>query len=149
LRRIDARIRHEPTVSVIVSGRTEGRAVGGMADTIRRRIIEQDEFTDATIEPAADRARRMRLRVSARRVWASGADGCGLAGHLRLTIDELRHAMTQPYFGAAWATLEAVSPILLQRRVRFADLVTEILNAEKELVSLHRLAARPLALATV
>ncbi len=38
LRRVDARIRHALEVHVTVSGRTEGRSPGGMADTIRRRL---------------------------------------------------------------------------------------------------------------
>ncbi len=52
LRRIDARIRHDPEIKVIVSGRIEGRARDGMADAIRRRMIRQDEFTDTQVEPA-------------------------------------------------------------------------------------------------
>jgi GT2 family glycosyltransferase len=44
LRRIDAKIRHSPDVQVVVSGRTEGRAKGGMADTIRRRMVCPDMF---------------------------------------------------------------------------------------------------------
>jgi hypothetical protein len=51
LRRIDARIRHDPAVRVTVSGRFVGRAEGGMADTIRRRLIHQDVFTDESLEP--------------------------------------------------------------------------------------------------
>jgi len=37
--RFDARIRHSRDVRVVVSGRIIGRAVGGMADTIRRRLL--------------------------------------------------------------------------------------------------------------
>ena len=52
LRLIDARVRHDPQISVIVSGRIEGRAQGGMADTMRRRMVKQDEFADDRVEPA-------------------------------------------------------------------------------------------------
>ena len=52
LRLMDARVRHDPQISVVVSGRIEGRAHGGMADTIRRRIVRQDEFVDDRIQPA-------------------------------------------------------------------------------------------------
>jgi hypothetical protein len=38
LRRVDARIRHVPGVRVVVSARIVGRAPGGMADTMRRRV---------------------------------------------------------------------------------------------------------------
>jgi hypothetical protein len=63
LRRIDARIRHAPEVRVVVSGRTIGRAVGGMADTIRKRMIKPDETIDDRLEPAEDAARRAHLRI--------------------------------------------------------------------------------------
>ena len=46
LRRVDARIRHAPEVRVVVSGRIQGRATGGMADTIRRRLVRSDETLD-------------------------------------------------------------------------------------------------------
>jgi hypothetical protein len=62
LRRIDARIRHAPEVRVMVSGRTMGRAAGGMADTIRRRMINPDETLDDRLEPALDALRRAELR---------------------------------------------------------------------------------------
>ena len=57
LRRVDARIRHAPEVHVSVSGRTEGRSEGGMADTIRRRLAKPDEYIDDRLEPALDCAR--------------------------------------------------------------------------------------------
>lgn len=51
---MDARIRHDVGVAVVASGRLEGRATGGMADTIRRRMRQQDEYTDDLVEPAAE-----------------------------------------------------------------------------------------------
>jgi GT2 family glycosyltransferase len=42
LRLVDARIRHAADIAVQVSGRLEGRAAGGMAETIKRRISCQD-----------------------------------------------------------------------------------------------------------
>ncbi len=68
---IDAQIRHDPAIRVTVSGRIVGRAPGGMADTIRRRIVQQDEFSDAQLEPAVDAYRRADFR---RRVWAAWDD---------------------------------------------------------------------------
>ena len=69
LARIDARIRHDPSVVVSVSGRTVGRAAGGMADTIRRRMQQQDEFTDEQAEPAVDAYRRYDFRRRVRGAW--------------------------------------------------------------------------------
>jgi hypothetical protein len=54
-----ARIRHAPEVWVTVSGRLEGRAAGGMADTIRARIAEPPRWLDERLEPLDDRLRRL------------------------------------------------------------------------------------------
>lgn len=54
------RIRHAPEIVVTVSGRTMGRAEGGMADTIRRRLQRADPYLDDALEPAMDFWRRLR-----------------------------------------------------------------------------------------
>jgi GT2 family glycosyltransferase len=127
LRQIDARIRHAPGVRVTVSGRTVGRAAGGMADTIRRRIVRQDEFIDSAIEPAADRLRRISWRAQARALWEGlGTDHVGLARGMGVTSGLVRCALAAPFFGAAWARLERASPLLCARAVRFVDLPAEI-----------------------
>ena len=63
LRQSGARIRHAPDVTVVVSGRILGRAEGGMADTIRRRLVAPDLALDSALEPVADRVARLRRRV--------------------------------------------------------------------------------------
>ncbi len=72
LRRRDCRIRHAPEVWVSVSGRIEGRAVGGMADTIRRRLLAPDLFLDDQLERVDDAVRRARLRRLARVAFQAG-----------------------------------------------------------------------------
>ena len=127
LRQLDARIRHAPSVTVTVSGRTHGRAAGGMADTIRRRIVQQDEFTDSTIEPAADRVRRLSLRAHLRALWTGlRTDRKPLIEALDTTASVVDRALSSPFFGLAWAALERECPKLQSRRVRFADLAAEI-----------------------
>jgi glycosyltransferase involved in cell wall biosynthesis len=126
LRRVDARIRHAPEVRVVVSGRTIGRAVGGMADTIRRRMVRPDEKLDDRLEPAIDAARRAQLRNLARLAWSRP----GLiermsdffAKLLLMLPDEVARVLNFPYFGAAWAELESRSISLLKRKVLIADL---------------------------
>jgi len=59
LESINARIRHAPEIVVAVSGRTIGRAKGGMADTIRRRLRRADPYLDDALEPAVDCWRRL------------------------------------------------------------------------------------------
>jgi hypothetical protein len=126
---MDARVRHDPAIEVVVSGRIVGRAEGGMADAIRRRMIQQDEFTDEQVEPAEDAFRRYSLRGRARRMWSGGSDAA-LARDLGMSRTCLSDCLGHRFFGASWAELEAVSPVLQRRRVRFADLAKEVATAE-------------------
>ena len=117
----DARIRHAPDVQVIVSGRQMGRAAGGMADTLHRRMVDLDMYADTPAEPAANAFRRYELRRRCR-LAHSGAWDATLAGDLQLPAATLMRCMAASGFGAAWAGLEAASPGLLRNRVRFSDL---------------------------
>ncbi|MGA2408780.1 MAG: glycosyltransferase family A protein [Candidatus Binataceae bacterium] len=134
LRRIDARIRHAPEVRVIVSGRTKGRAAGGMADTICRRIIRPDETLDERLEPALDAVRRAKLQRLIRSAWSlptQHAVRAGvLAGLLQLTFAEIVDGLSLPYFGAAWAELEMKSPVLIKRKVPVSDLENQTMLAQ-------------------
>lgn len=140
LLRMDARIRHDPTVTVSVSGRTLGRASGGMADTIRRRIGQQDEFIDDSVEPAADAYRRIDFRRRVRLAWreqpAARATTQELAVDLGMPGTLLEQILETPFFGTAWAEIEAHSPFLIRRRLRFADLPREIAYA-RQLLQQH------------
>jgi hypothetical protein len=144
LRQVDAPIRHAPSVSVRVSGRIQGRAAGGMADTIRRRIIQQDEFTDTSIEPAKDRFRRVSLRAHARALWVGiRTDWPSLAQALNTSGETVHRAFALPFFGRAWAALERDCPMLHPRRVRFSDLAAEIEAAIALRAHCHPAPARP------
>jgi glycosyltransferase involved in cell wall biosynthesis len=135
LARIDARIRHDPTVRVTVSGRLHGRAAGGMADTIRRRICRQDEFTDVRLEPAMDAYRRAGVRRRVRADWAAQQAGEAPYPALiaRLGIPNLlyQRMLSVRHFGATWAKVQANTPFLTRRRVRFAELPRQIADARK------------------
>lgn len=101
LRRADARMVHARDVRVVVSGRILGRAAGGMADTIRRRLAAPDTELDDALEPVADRVRRVRRRRAARDAFVPG------------TVT----------FGSAWAAMEAGLPRV---RVPVASLAAEM-----------------------
>ena len=118
LRRVDARIRHEPSISVVVSARTEGRASGGMADTMRRRMERPDPFLDARLEPAVDALQRVRLRRRLRETWAMPRRDAApaVAAQLGLPAAQLAELLCMNHFGAAWAAVEAASPVLRRRR---------------------------------
>jgi hypothetical protein len=135
--RADARIRHEPGIEVVVSGRTVGRAEGGMADAIRRRMVQQDEFADDQVEPAMDAWWRYSSRYRARCAWSAKRIDAGLASDLNIPVSVLAEALSRRFFGSAWAKLERVSPRLYRRRVRFADLRDEIARAQDVLRQLE------------
>jgi GT2 family glycosyltransferase len=126
LRRVDARIRHAPEVRVVVSGRTVGRATGGMADTIRRRLIKPDQTVDDRLEPAMDAARRAGMRRGVRLAWSSPGKCSKLFNYLatRLNVDSQKivQILSSSHFGAAWAELERISIPFHKRKVPVADL---------------------------
>jgi glycosyltransferase involved in cell wall biosynthesis len=149
LRRVDARIRHAPQLRVTVSGRLDGRAPGGMAATLQRRLGAPDEWADEALEPAIDAYRRGLARARLRRLW-QGVDGAqvlrvdlpgvdlpgvDLPGVDLLGVDLLvggaaiREALTLTFFGQAWNQVEALSPVLARRRLHVSDLAREVRRA--------------------
>jgi hypothetical protein len=132
LRRVDARIRHSRNVVVTVSGRIVGRAKGGMADTIARRMREGDKWLDDCLEPAADRVRRATLRAFMRRAWPRNPHGdsaAALAKALRLPPAIVSRAFEAATFGRAWGDLERASLVLRRRTVLAKDLERETIAA--------------------
>lgn len=124
LERVDARIRHAPEIAVVVSGRTVGRAEGGMADTIRRRLGRPDPYLDDALEPAADFLRRVTLRARFRRAWAGGeADGLAMA--VGVPDPVLAAALAARFAGEGWAMLEAASPVLGRTLVPADDVLRQ------------------------
>jgi glycosyltransferase involved in cell wall biosynthesis len=136
LRMIDAPVRHDPNIRVVVSGRIEGRAQGGMADAIRRRIVKQDEFVDDGIEPARAAFLRLRMKRLFRLLWQEPAEAKldQLARILAIAPAVVADAIDTPYFGQGWSTVEQASPLLAPERVRFVDLPREMKIAQ----AMHR-----------
>lgn len=140
LRRVDARVRHAPEVHVSVSGRTDGRSKGGMADTIRRRLTQPDAFIDDRLEPAVACAHRARCRAALRRAYDDPARELGaLASLVKLDPALLDRCLAPPFFGLAWEAVERTSPTLVRRRVAVADLAAETAAAVAMLAGLRRL----------
>ena len=73
LSRHDARIRYCPTAHVITSGRTHGRAPGGVADTLAIRSREPDAFCDDALEPFRTAFARAAWRGRLRRLHGAGS----------------------------------------------------------------------------
>ena len=87
-----------------------------------------DELTDDQLEPALEAFRCYSLRNQARRAWRGSSEAM-LATDLGLTRPALAEILRHRFFGSAWADLEAMSPILQRRRLRFVDLKAEIVIA--------------------
>jgi hypothetical protein len=145
LRRIDARIRHAPECHVTVSGRIIGRAAGGMADTIRRRMVIQDPYIDDRLESAEDCIRRATMRRRLRICREAPALLPGLARELGLDCAGLADELMRLPFGQVWDSVETASPLLRARRVAVCDLERETRQAAAFCAGLR---GRPFAGAT-
>jgi hypothetical protein len=121
----DLRVRHDPALLVETSARLDGRAWGGMADTLRRRIDQRDLPCDALLEPCAQHVYRASLRAAARRAFASGMSDRTLATAVGLTSHHLTGTVCR-HFGEAWRSLERNVPSLARAVLRPADLAWEI-----------------------
>ena len=130
LRHVDARIRHAPNCHVSVSGRMEGRAAGGMADTIRRRMVSPDLYLDDRLEPADACARRADLRRRLRACLADHSLAAEFAGDVRLDAVWVMALVTSGSLGRAWSAIETHSPVLQRQRVAVADLPEQMARAE-------------------
>jgi hypothetical protein len=133
----DCKIRHDRGLEVIVSGRVVGRAEGGMAATIARRMLVQDRWADDRLEAPEAAMRRARLRVEARQIWAGNYPTEGLATALGVAPDDLGTMMRSPWFGAAWAAIEAAAPKLRRKPMAMADLPAGVQRAEQLLAKLR------------
>lgn len=144
LRAVDARIRHAPAVRVLTSCRTEGRAAGGAADTLRLWVGQPGLPCDSLLEPAGAAAMRWRSRASLRRLHAV-ADQAGAArwaDGMLLPAGFLRSVENLP-FGALWQMAEAASPLLRPVPLLPAALPGEIAAARRLLARLRPAAAGP------
>ena len=140
LSREDARIRYCPTAHVITSGRTHGRARGGVADTLRFRSREPEAFCDDMLEPfqtAFDRAlwrgrlRRLHAaeRLTLNQDWQRA---------FKLSMGQVADISRISTFGAAWSLIEDRSPVLARRLLRPADLPEQIALARCSLGPLRK-----------
>ena len=139
LRRVDAAIRHAPDVTVTVSGRIVGRASGGMADTIRRRLQAPDPFLDDSLEPVAAASRRAWLRGLARTAGRrpDPARLADLADEFGIQSAELRTILDAPCFGQAWERLEQGCAVLAWSCVPAGNVLVETARARELLTSLR------------
>ncbi len=128
LRAADARVRHAPDIVVVTSGRLDGRAVGGAADTMRARCENNNAACDPRLEPLLRAVRRVLWRKRLRQLHAAGklSEITAWAPFLRVDAPVARHAAAQATFGRALAAIETESPKLAFHPLRPSALPMQI-----------------------
>jgi hypothetical protein len=135
LSRQDARIRYCPTAHVITSGRTHGRAPGGVADTLAIRSKEPEAFCDDALEPFRTAFDRALWRGRLRRLHAAGrlALDQDWAAELGLSACDVNDVIKEAPFGAAWNIIEDRSSLFARHLLRPAELPEQIAIARRSL----------------
>ena len=145
LRRVRAaglRAVHADDVEVAVSARTHGRARGGMADTLRRRLDELDPACDTAFE----RADRLHARLAARaRLRAAWPDRAARVAALEATFGGTRSGDVPAdaatfaslaridAFDRAWGAIETARFDVGRERLRFSELERELASLRERL----------------
>jgi hypothetical protein len=139
LSRQDARIRYCPTARVITSGRTNGRAPGGVADTLAIRSREPDAFCDDALEPFRTAFARASWRGRLRRLHAAGllALDQEWAAELKISAGGVNDILKESAFGAAWSIIEDRSPLSVRQLLRPTELPEQIATARRSLPSIR------------
>ncbi|TDR85300.1 glycosyltransferase [Enterovirga rhinocerotis] len=144
-------VRHDPAVKVTTSGRLQGRAPGGAADTIRLRCEVRDSPCDPRLE-ALPRAlfrfvwrRRLRRLHAERRLnrYLSWGPWLGLGRESAARIAAL------PTFGAVLAAVEEASLLLSYRPLRPAELPVNIRLARAAIARIRGASQRPFVLPSI
>jgi GT2 family glycosyltransferase len=139
LLRHDARIRFSSDILVVTSGRVNGRAPGGVADTLRFRSRDPEAHCDDALEPyhtAITRARSRRLLRILRQSGELSEIG-EWREFLGVSCECARRVIRAATFGAAWSIVEGGSSLLQRRLLRPADLPNEIAGARRALLRLR------------
>lgn len=131
----DARVRHDPDVLVVTSGRLDGRAPGGAADTMKLRCEVPESPCDPRLEVLPRALYRFAWRRRIRRLHSSGRLGRTAlwAPWLGIRTDAARTIAHLPSLGAVLAATEAASPVLTYRPLRPSELPREIGRARAAL----------------
>jgi GT2 family glycosyltransferase len=140
LSRHDARIRFCPDIQVTTSGRLNGRAPGGVADTLRLRSIDPGVFCDDALEPFRVAMRRARWRARLRHLHQTGGVvGNGeWAASLGISPHDAQRISCAPTFGVVWSAIESASPLLARCALTPAELPRQIAGARRALARLRK-----------
>lgn len=124
----DARVRHDPDVVVVTSGRLDGRAPGGAADTMRLRCEVPESPCDPRLEPVLRALFRFAARRHLRRLRAARRlDRTVLWGPwLGLQKADAAAIAALPTLGAVLAEVDRLSPRLAYRPLHPSELPAHI-----------------------
>ncbi len=128
VRRHDAFVRHAPHIEVVTSGRLDGRAPGGAADTMKLRCDVLDSPCDDRLEPVRLAIRRVLWRRRLRLLHLEGRlSEVGRWAHpLGFTVPQAVKLAAGVAFGEVFAAIEAGSPVLAFHPLRPAELPAQI-----------------------
>ncbi|GJD50246.1 hypothetical protein OPKNFCMD_2983 [Methylobacterium crusticola] len=134
-----ARVRHDPDITVITSGRLDGRAPGGAADTMKLRCAQPESPCDPRLEALPRALWRYGWRRRLRRLHARGRlDRTILwAPWLDIPRDEARAIAALPAVSRILAAVEAASPRLARAPLRPRELAAQIRRTEALLALLR------------
>ena len=146
IRARDLIVRHDPSIEVITSGRLDGRATGGVADTIKHRCDIPDSPCDDRLERAFTFVARCLWRRLLRRLHANDRLRITLlwAPPLRIPRQTALQIIATPFAGQALSAIEAASPRLVYRPVRPSNLPRQIVIGRCLLFVLRTLGTRPI-----
>ncbi len=122
--RHDHRVVYSPNVVVRTSCRLNGRATGGMADSLVSWIVDRDPLCDERLFAAEISGRRFWLRGCLRRL-GSGAAGDALFDALGLDPETERRASSET-FGKFWDRVDARRFQVERERMRVSDVAREL-----------------------
>lgn len=143
LRAANLVVRHTPEIVVATSGRLEGRAKGGVADTMRVRCEEPDCACDGRLEPLTRALFRYRWHRRLRKINAAGGliDLSGWAPALGIPPDEAWRLLDTGRIGEVIEGVDAASPALRSPTLRPSELPGQIRLA-RAAVAAYRLRDR-------
>ena len=133
------KVRHSLDVVVQTSCRILGRAPGGAADTMQRRLADLNAPCDDDLEPALQIARRAMYRSLFRRAWQSALEDGPMSARLCIPSDFVRHLRAEEAtLREAWEAVSGRSPVLtVHRTLRPSELPRQIAIARMIVASLR------------
>lgn len=133
------KVRHSLDVTVQTSCRLSGRATGGAADTMQRRLSDLDAPCDEDLEPALHLTRRALCRSLFRKAWMGVVDADAFSARILIRPDFVpRLRAEEATFLEAWEAISVASPVLSRRRtLRPSELPREICAARLVLATVR------------